>query len=206
MTIKRFGAHLLDQSSATDGQGLVWDNATGLWVPGNVVRSITAGTNVTVDNTDPLHPVVAASGSATVFSGCRVRRTTNTTLSAGAWSFFAGWDAETFDTNSYHDNSTNNTRLTVPSTGYYHMSVHLPFTVAASAQVAVGFVLNTDAADKTIVRADNSAGFGSAGASGVYRLTAGDYVRVSYYCQTGTPTVASGTTGAAYASIHLVGT
>lgn len=52
------------QAVGADGTSLVADNAqtTGLKYE-NRVKSVVAGSNVTVDNTDPLNPVVAASGS-----------------------------------------------------------------------------------------------------------------------------------------------
>jgi hypothetical protein len=52
----------LEPSGATDGQVPGFVNASGLWVPRDTVHSVVAGTNVTVDNTDPFNPVISASG------------------------------------------------------------------------------------------------------------------------------------------------
>ena len=56
--------HQLHQSDATDGQAPVWDqtafSGAGEWSPGTVVRSIVPGSNITVNNADPAHPVVSA--------------------------------------------------------------------------------------------------------------------------------------------------
>lgn len=58
----RPGLHNLAQTAATDKQVPGWDNASGLWVPRNTVHAVVAGTNVTVDNTDPFNPVIASTG------------------------------------------------------------------------------------------------------------------------------------------------
>lgn len=58
------------------------------------------------------------SPSKIVFSGAKVTKSTTqsiTTSVATAVSF----NTETYDTESYHDNVTNNTRFTMPRTGYY---------------------------------------------------------------------------------------
>jgi hypothetical protein len=58
----RIGLHQIGQSGATDGQGPVWDDALGVWVPadGTGVVSVVAGDGVMVDATDPAHPIVTA--------------------------------------------------------------------------------------------------------------------------------------------------
>lgn len=60
MNIVRPGLEQIDGSGAAVGQVPVWDG--GVWVPGagTGVQSITAGVNVTIDNTDPAHPIVSA--------------------------------------------------------------------------------------------------------------------------------------------------
>ena len=47
-------------------------------------------------------------------AGALVKRTAVQSIPTGAWTAVA-WDAEIRDTDSIHDNSTNNTRLTVPT-------------------------------------------------------------------------------------------
>ena len=67
-----------------------------------------------------------AAPSAAAFSGCRLSiantfAVSNTTLTT------IGWTAETFDTDTYHDNSTNNSRITIPTgkSGYYLVTSHI---------------------------------------------------------------------------------
>jgi hypothetical protein len=64
--VKRLPPHLIDADAAAPGDVLAVDPTTGNFTPGTPapsgVQTIVAGTNVTVDATDPLHPIVAATG------------------------------------------------------------------------------------------------------------------------------------------------
>ena len=64
-----------------------------------------------------------ATASAPSFSGCRLTKDQNQTLTTANTWYSLSWQTETYDTNSYH-NTTNNSRITVPSTGYYLFMVH----------------------------------------------------------------------------------
>lgn len=80
--MKRPGLHLLDTSGAADGDAPLYDVATDEWVPGTVVQSIVAGTNTTVDSTDPANPVIAATagGGGTVYDRRWIVGTSETTI------------------------------------------------------------------------------------------------------------------------------
>jgi hypothetical protein len=54
------------------------------------------------------------------FSGAFVTKNATQTISTINTYFALTFQAETYDTDSYHDNTTNNSRLTVPKAGYYH--------------------------------------------------------------------------------------
>jgi len=55
----------------------------------------------------------AASGSAS-FVGCRLKQTAGQTISNNTNTAIQ-WNSEDYDTDAFHDNSTNNTRVTIPS-------------------------------------------------------------------------------------------
>lgn len=60
--IVRPGLEQIDGSGATIGQAPIWDG--GVWKPGiSGVGTIVPGANVTVDNSDPAHPVLNATSS-----------------------------------------------------------------------------------------------------------------------------------------------
>jgi hypothetical protein len=50
--------------------------------------------------------------------GCRVATTTSQSISQNTWTALE-FDAETFDDDTMHDNSTNNSRITIKSAGRY---------------------------------------------------------------------------------------
>lgn len=67
-----------------------------------------------------------AAGSSTSFSGALVYKDANQSIAtwAGSWTTVE-WPAEDYDTDGYHDNSTNNDRLTVAETGKYLLICNL---------------------------------------------------------------------------------
>lgn len=58
------------------------------------------------------------------FSGARVYSSTNQSI-ANDTSVTIPFDSESYDTDSYHDNSTNNDRLTIPQDGYYRVGCNV---------------------------------------------------------------------------------
>ena len=54
------------------------------------------------------------------------------------------WNAEVFDTNGFHDNATNNSRLTVPSgkAGYYEIIANISFNLNSTGERNFGIMKN----------------------------------------------------------------
>ena len=72
-------------------------------------------------NTGPKTLAELASGGST-FSGASVYNSVNFyTTAAGVYNYVL-FDSENFDTDNYHDTSTNTSRLTIPADGYYDLS------------------------------------------------------------------------------------
>jgi hypothetical protein len=62
-----------------------------------------------------------ATPASSAFSGASVYKTSGTqNINNGTWTIIT-FNAEYFDTDSYHNNSTNTGRLTIPATGYYRV-------------------------------------------------------------------------------------
>jgi hypothetical protein len=105
----------------------------------------------------------------TTFSGALVRKTApQTSVTAAALT----WDAEVYDTDAYHDNVTNNTRLTVPSDGLYRVSA------SADAHTDVRIYLNKNALSfRGMLHVDGSSVSSQSvhGSSAIISCTAGDY-------------------------------
>lgn len=70
-------------------------------------------------------------GGAATFSGCRARQSGGQTISDSADTAIT-LNTEYFDTDGYHDNVTNNARLTVPTTGYYQIGALAGFSTVGS--------------------------------------------------------------------------
>jgi hypothetical protein len=76
----------------------------------------TNGQVLTADSTAGTGMKWATAGSA--FNGASVYKTATQAIAHNTATTIT-FNAESYDTNTYHDNVTNNSRLTVPSTGYY---------------------------------------------------------------------------------------
>lgn len=73
-------------------------------------------------------PVIS---STSIYSGVRVKKTSTQALVNDTQTVVT-WNAEDFDTGNYHNNVTNNSRLTVSQTGYYSLKSCLQWGVDTS--------------------------------------------------------------------------
>ena len=83
----------------------------------------TTGQVLTADTTvSPYKVKWATPASGSTFAGARVKKTASQTISNNTTTTIT-WNDEDFDTNTYHDNTTNNSRFTIPSgkAGYYQI-------------------------------------------------------------------------------------
>lgn len=64
---------------------------------------------------------------ARAFIGCSVYRGTSDQSISSATGTAVQFNTENFDTDGFHDNVTNNTRLTAPSDGYYQVQATVAF-------------------------------------------------------------------------------
>lgn len=84
-------------AAPSDGDSLVYDSASAMWVPGTV-----------------------ADGAA--FSGVALTKSTGQSATSGTFVTLT-WDTEDYDTDSFHSTSTNPSRITIPADGYYDVGV-----------------------------------------------------------------------------------
>jgi hypothetical protein len=123
----------LDFTWATDASGIP---ATIFDAKGDLIAASAAdtaarlavGTNgqvLSADSSTATGLKWIAAGSA--FSGAQVYNSATTQSIADSTFTILNFNVESYDTNTYHDNSTNNSRLTVPTTGYYNICSQVSF-------------------------------------------------------------------------------
>ena len=171
----------------------------------DTVAALTVGTNgqvLTADSTvSPTGLKWATVSSSPTFVGCKVTAAGNQSI-ANATAVYINFTSETFDTNTFHDNSTNNTRITIPSgkTGYYQIYGVAVFADASNGR-QMWFYKNgaNPQLAKMIFPAPSGYDIGPY-LSTVEYLTAGDYIEMGVYQVSGGAINVVGTTSVAAGS------
>jgi hypothetical protein len=122
---------------------------------------------------------------APTFVGCDLRKTANQTI-ANATTTKITFDSENFDTNGFHDNATNNTRITIPTGfgGKYLFSFISSFENNSVGFRSIIFYVNGVEAEN-ISRLANSGTIFVSQSSLFLNLNAGDYVEFAVYQNSG---------------------
>jgi hypothetical protein len=147
---------------------------------------VAVGTNgqvLTADSTAATGVAWATAASGSTFSGvfCYRNSTYSTTTGAGV---IVPFDTERFDTNGYHDNSTNNSRLTVPSgkEGKYWISFAASWAANTNGDRAVSIRKNGSTYLCTAnIRASTASSGTTAYAQTILDLAVGDYVEMDAF-------------------------
>lgn len=121
---------------------------------------------------------------AGLFIGCRVYNTGNQALATGVYTAIT-FDSERYDTDGMHSTSSNTSRITINQDGKYHVGACVSYAPHVTGQRFVTIYLNgttyiaytrpvSDAADGsyTTLACD-------------YQFSAGDYIEVRMYQNTG---------------------
>lgn len=107
------GGFNLDVSGIAKG-GLVVGSAAGTFA----IKTIGSDTQVLTADAASAGGMKWTAPAAPAASCCQVYKSSDQSPSASTWTT-ATFDSETLDTDAYHDNVTNNSRLTVPTTAKY---------------------------------------------------------------------------------------
>lgn len=118
-----------------------------------------------------------ATGVAAAFSGFLLTKSAAQTGLAASTNHAVTFDGEAFDTDTYHDNATNPSRVTVPFDGKYLVGAIGEWAaIADQKQVICRFYVDGAAGDGYFRRISSGTGFNSLQITQLLDLTAGQYV------------------------------
>jgi hypothetical protein len=146
------------------------------------------GTVLTADSAEATGMKWAAPGAG--FVGCRAYATTDQTMNNGANVVF-NLAAEDYDTSGFHDNSTNNSRITIPSgkAGYYLITGVATYTggTAGAGQRDLYVQKNGSTGLVNVVsQRVSNLNFLGMSLSDIQYLAVGDYIELAGYQDSGT--------------------
>jgi hypothetical protein len=169
---------------------------------------LAVGTNgqvLTADSTTGTGLKWASASSTPTFVGCSLYKSSNQNASNGV-STAATFEAELFDTNGFHDNSTNNTRITIP-TGY--AGKYLITGVIQWGSNSSGNRVNDIKLNGTTFLGYSymdAGGYQSCAVTMVQDLAVGDYIEMIGYQNSGsTLTIGGGGRGETYFAVSYIG-
>ena len=166
-------------------------NAKGTLVVGNgtdasttLAVASTAGYVLTVDSAQATGLKWAAASSTPTFVGCAAISTSATNVGNNTWTAVA-FQSERFDTDSFHDNSTNNSRITIPAGkgGYYLVIYRSGFESITTNDCIMKLYKNGSAFDEgytysTISKVSSPYIKADMHSSAIVSLAAGDYIQL----------------------------
>jgi hypothetical protein len=136
------------------------------------------GTVLTADSAEATGLKWATPSSAPTFVGCRAYASNDQNV-ANSTNVIIGFNNENFDSNGFHDNSTNNSRLTIP-TGYagkYFVWSNIVYSGSTSSNRVLQVLKNGNIVSEFYSGAGTSNGFTIYGFL-FMDLAVGDYVQV----------------------------
>jgi hypothetical protein len=147
-----------------------------------------------VPGTIPIASIVANSATATglewqapasgSFVGCSVYKSSTQSIADGSGTTVT-YNAEYYDTDAFHDNSTNNSRITIPSGkgGKYLITVNLIIAANTTGVRIIGLLKNGDFTNGQQLLNVSAPSTGSGRLSGatVMDLAVSDYIEVQVF-------------------------
>jgi hypothetical protein len=174
------------------------DMATTITAAGDIVVGTGSGTYdnlpigttaqvLTADTTvSPYKVKWATPASGSTFVGCVVKNTSAQTLTNNTNTAIA-WTAEDIDTDGFHDNTTNNSRITIPTGkgGKYLISAKLAYAGNATGERAVQIYKNGSLVLQMNVKNGLTGTFFTPTNTGVFTAVATDYFEIYGYQNSG---------------------
>jgi hypothetical protein len=169
---------------------------------------LAVGTNgqvLTADSTASTGLKWATPSSTPSFVGCSLYKSSNQAAANGT-STAVTFEAELFDTNGFHDNSTNNTRITIPSgyAGKYIITGVIQWASSSSGNRVNDFKLN----GSTFLGYSymDANGYQSCAVTMIQDLAVGDYIEmIGYQNSGGSLGMGGGGRGESYFAVTYLG-
>jgi hypothetical protein len=160
-----------------DSTGVITVNSSG----GNLIGTIKPGQKGVLICKDTA--VTTAAGwnytTSTVFNGVRAYQSTTTGLQYNAWgSVGLAFDNTAFDTNNFHSNSTNNSRITFAEAGTYLVGSSIQSSGIVGFGIKIRLNGTTDICVGGTPYISSGAATSGASTSTIYSFAAGDYIEV----------------------------
>lgn len=120
--------------------------------------------------------------SIPIFSGAVLTKSGTQSVDSASETAIS-FDGEVFDTDAYHDNSTNNTRFTAPATGYYLVGGSAELEDVADAKYMIVHIrkegTNNDGDGRARIYSSGAGTYFAAHFSRIVSLTSGQYVELT---------------------------
>ena len=139
----------------------------------------TNGQTLVADSTASTGLKWATAASTNTVVGCSIYNSAVQTFS-NSTATLVGFNSEYYDTDGFHDNTTNNSRITIPTgkSGYYFIAYELGWNLNTTGYRETQIFKNGSRLQNTY-NLTSSAGYVTQQCSIVANLTAGDYIQVS---------------------------
>lgn len=95
------------------------------------------------------------------------------------------WNAESFDIGEFHDNASNNTRLTVPETGIYQINALIAWETNGSGDRLLSVLKNGTLTQLSDTKTPVTGSSTTQSISGMLELAAGDFIELSVFQSSG---------------------
>jgi hypothetical protein len=143
--------------------------------------------------------------ASTAFSGALVTKTSAQAIT-GSTNTLVTWDTEAngFDTNSYHDNTTNNQRLTVPTAGYYRITGQITLDASANGYRNLSIIKNGSTGILGISTGPNSVDWTYIPFTFTALLAANDYLTLSVFFSGANPNIQGNNTYGAVSNFSAI--
>ena len=161
------------------------------------------GTTLVADSAEATGLKWAASPN---FVGCRVFNSAAQTIATATTTALI-FNSETFDTNGFHDNTTNNTRITIPAgySGKYLIQGSTRYNPNVTGRREITITLNGGGSIATGEFTPSASTFMSTPNFTIASLTAGDYVELKTYQDSGGNLATFGSTDNTFFQVQYLG-